>query len=140
MTRNLLARTRGLLRERWAAHKPTRPLAEIISEGVVYLAGLFAVVAVGVGFSLGVAAAPPDDRPLLVAGIFGMAVVGFTCYRIGARRSEAADEQLDYAARHFAAINGSALRDDLAEVGPITGETPAVEMFDQDSPVAEVPA
>lgn len=137
MTRNLYARTRGLLRERWKATE----WAGTSSADVIWYLGTWLILlafAVFVAcFFVGFVCLQPVVGWRTVAASALAAIL----VRVGRQtlRSEidSLRDQLHWAAVHYDVTTNSYARDLLAE-GPITGETPAVEMFDQDA--AEVPA
>lgn len=141
MTRNPLARTRDLIRERWK----TSEWAGSTSTDVVWYLGTWLVLlafAVFVAcFFIGFVCLNSVVAWRTVAAT----ALGVILIRVGRQtlRSEVDSlrDQLHWAAVHYDVTTNSYARDLLAE-GPITGETPAVELFDQDAPALadEVPA
>lgn len=105
-----------------------------------WLLGLVAVVVVGTLYAGLVALWPRATGFLTFAAIYGglWASLG---YWYGTQVIGALRERLKYAEQRWEALTNSHAADLLAEVGPITGPTTVVELFDQDAPTAgEVPA
>lgn len=84
-------------------------LGDIVADALVWLAGLVSIVTVGWAFAA-IVALRPIIGPLAIYGL----VVGWACYRLGCHGVADVRDQLGYAARHLAAVNGSPARDDLA--------------------------